>query len=100
MYILSLSCSISKGAPFIIPIQAINQSRELWGPDAHEFKYVFLRLVACLVPRSTFHTTDCRPERWQNIPEAVSRIPGVWGHLLTFLGGPRACIGYRFSLVE
>ncbi|KAH0835842.1 cytochrome P450 [Lanmaoa asiatica] len=41
-----------------------------------------------------------RPERWENIPEAVSQIPGVWGHLLTFLGGPRACIGYRFSIVE
>ncbi|KAF8127233.1 cytochrome P450 [Boletus edulis] len=41
-----------------------------------------------------------RPERWQSIPEAVSHIPGVWGHLMSFLGGPRACIGYRFSLVE
>jgi hypothetical protein len=45
-------------------------------------------------------TCDWRPERWDNLPEAVSNIPGVWGHLLTFLGGPRACIGYRFSLVE
>ena len=42
----------------------------------------------------------CRPERWENPPEAISNIPGVWGHLLTFLGGPRACIGYRFSLIE
>ena len=41
-----------------------------------------------------------RPERWENLPEAVSAIPGVWGHLLSFIGGPRACIGYRFSLVE
>ncbi|KAG5642331.1 hypothetical protein DXG03_003006 [Asterophora parasitica] len=40
-----------------------------------------------------------RPERWEKVPEAVSSIPGVWGHMLTFLGGPRACIGYRFSLV-
>ncbi|KAF8451154.1 cytochrome P450 [Boletus edulis BED1] len=72
------SIRIRKGDPVIIPILAINRSRELWGPDAHEFK----------------------PERWQNIPDAVSQIPGVWGHLLSFLGGPRACIGYRFSIVE
>lgn len=43
---------------------------------------------------------DFIPERWENPPECVSDIPGVWGHVLSFLGGPRACIGYRFSLVE
>ena len=42
----------------------------------------------------------CRPERWESIPEAAHSIPGVWGNLLTFLGGPHACIGYRFSVVE
>ena len=41
-----------------------------------------------------------RPERWENIPDAATSIHGVWGNLLTFIGGPRACIGYRFSLVE
>jgi cytochrome P450 len=51
MYILSLSCSISKGDVIIVPIVAINRSRELWGSDAHEFKCVFLRLVAYLLPR-------------------------------------------------
>ncbi|OCH86066.1 cytochrome P450 [Obba rivulosa] len=69
---------VDKGAQFFLPVQAINRSRELWGEDAHEFK----------------------PERWESLPETVSSIPGVWGHLLTFSGGPRSCIGYRFSLVE
>ena len=41
-----------------------------------------------------------RPDRWDNPPEAISSTPGVWGHLLTFSGGVRACIGYRLSLIE
>ncbi|KAH9885222.1 cytochrome P450 [Cubamyces lactineus] len=72
------SIRISKGDGIDVPILSLNRSKKLWGEDALEF----------------------RPERWENTPEAVSSIPGVWGHLLTFLGGPRACIGYRFSLVE
>ncbi|KAI0768801.1 cytochrome P450 [Trametes elegans] len=69
---------IAKGNKVVIPILAVHRSKELWGEDVLEFK----------------------PERWAQPPEAISAIPGVWGHLLTFTGGPRACIGYRFSLVE
>ena len=29
-----------------------------------------------------------------------SAVPGVWGNLLSFLGGARSCIGYRFALAE
>jgi cytochrome P450 len=97
--ILTFPNSVRKGDPIYISILAINRSQELWGPDAHEFKYVTFRLLS--LPRSpACPTTDCRPERWQNIPDAVSQIPGAWGNILTFLGGTRACIGYRFSLVE
>ena len=71
---------IRKGQTFFIPILALNRSTVLWGEDAREFK----------------------PERWSEskVPDSVASIPGVWGNMLTFLGGPRACIGYRFSLVE
>ncbi|TFK46543.1 cytochrome P450 [Heliocybe sulcata] len=71
---------VSKGDIINIPIVPINRSKEIWGEDAHEF----------------------RPERWldHKIPEAATSVPGIWGNILSFLGGPRACIGYRFSLVE
>jgi len=72
------SIRINKGTPILIPILAMNRLKELWGEDAFEFK----------------------PERWESVPEAVQHIPGVWGNMMSFLGGPRACIGYRFSLVE
>ncbi|EKM59827.1 uncharacterized protein PHACADRAFT_250554 [Phanerochaete carnosa HHB-10118-sp] len=69
---------VKKGDLVFLPILALNRRKEIWGEDAHEFK----------------------PERWEHIPEAAANVPGVWGNLLTFIGGPRACIGYRFSLVE
>ncbi|KAG6854181.1 hypothetical protein C0991_009833 [Blastosporella zonata] len=69
---------VRKGQTLQVPILAINRSKEIWGDDAPEFK----------------------PERWESTPEAAASIPGVWGNMLTFLGGPRSCIGYRFSLVE
>jgi len=72
------SLPIPKGQMIHIPILAVNTDKELWGEDATEFK----------------------PERWENLPESVSDIPGVWANLLTFFAGPHNCIGFRFSLVE
>ncbi|KAH9847038.1 cytochrome P450 [Lenzites betulinus] len=72
------SIKVSKGSSIMIPILALNRSKKYWGEDALEFK----------------------PERWAHPADAVASIPGVWSNILTFIGGPRACIGYRFSLVE
>lgn len=72
------SIPMGKGTQISIPILAMNVDKTLWGEDADEFK----------------------PERWESLPAAVSAIPGIWGNMMSFLGGARACIGYRFSLAE
>jgi cytochrome P450 len=69
---------VSKGDLVQIPIRLLNRSTEVWGEDANEF----------------------RPERWDDIPDAVKGLPSVYGHLLTFTAGGHACIGYRFSVTE
>ncbi|KAF8906659.1 cytochrome P450 [Mucidula mucida] len=69
---------IGQGDMVVIPIHVMNTDPAIWGDDAEEFK----------------------PERWDRNNELTSRIPGVWGNLMSFLGGPRSCLGYRFALVE
>ncbi|KAF7345218.1 Cytochrome P450 [Mycena sanguinolenta] len=69
---------MSKGQMIYVPVAALNQDPRIWGEDAAEFK----------------------PDRWDSVPEAASAIPGVWSNLFSFLGGPRNCIGWRFSLAE
>ncbi|KAF7297700.1 Cytochrome P450 [Mycena kentingensis (nom. inval.)] len=86
------SIRVKKGDIITVPIQAINKSKAIWGEDAWEFK----------------------PERWADGDENLkrtgrgrARVPGLWANTLTFLngnGGPmegnRACIGWRFALIE
>jgi cytochrome P450 len=43
---------------------------------------------------------DGRPDRWNSLSPTIKAIPGVYGNVLSFLGGTHACIGYRFALVE
>ncbi|KAF5382135.1 hypothetical protein D9615_004306 [Tricholomella constricta] len=65
----------------VVSILCANQDPLLWGSDAAEWK----------------------PERWLSpLPQALinARLPGVYSHILTFLGGGRACIGFKFSELE
>ncbi|KAH6909120.1 cytochrome P450 [Coprinopsis sp. MPI-PUGE-AT-0042] len=70
-----------KGSSVFISILSCNRSRDLWGPDALEWK----------------------PERWFNdLPKELieAKVPGVYSNLMTFLGGSRACIGFKFAQLE
>jgi cytochrome P450 len=72
---------IPNGTNIHISVLNSNRNPELWGPDAEEWK----------------------PERWLNpLPDALidAHVPGVYSHLMTFLGGGRSCIGFKFSQLE
>ncbi|GAA5837435.1 hypothetical protein JCM5353_007110 [Sporobolomyces roseus] len=71
--------SVKAGQTIFIPITAVNHSKEVFGADASEF----------------------RPERWIGAEgDKIQGKVGVWGSMLTFLAGPRSCIGYKFALLE
>ncbi|OBZ67957.1 Docosahexaenoic acid omega-hydroxylase CYP4F3 [Grifola frondosa] len=72
---------ISKGTSILIGVTGSNTSKALWGEDASEWK----------------------PDRWLSpLPRALeeAHIPGVYSNLMTFLGGGRSCIGFKFSQLE
>ncbi|KAJ3507575.1 hypothetical protein NMY22_g16892 [Coprinellus aureogranulatus] len=72
---------IPKDTRILISLRHCNTNPEIWGPDAAEW----------------------RPERWlAPLPETVTKakVPGVYANLMTFLGGSRACIGFKFSELE
>ncbi|KAJ4495167.1 cytochrome P450 [Lentinula edodes] len=72
---------LPKATTVMISIMNANRDPKLWGPDVLEWK----------------------PERWLSpLPEAImnSKMPGVYSHLMTFNGGSRSCIGFKFSQLE
>ncbi|KAG1818532.1 cytochrome P450 [Suillus subaureus] len=74
------SISIAKETLITISSAAINRSSTIWGPDAKEFK----------------------PDRWLTEDGISGKSKEVQGHrhLLTFVDGPRTCLGKDFAITE
>ncbi|EJC98496.1 cytochrome P450 [Fomitiporia mediterranea MF3/22] len=72
---------LRKGTVVHISIVGANMSKTIWGEDSEEWK----------------------PERWlKPLPKSVddAHLPGVYSQMMTFLGGGRACIGFKFAEME
>ncbi|KAJ7201860.1 cytochrome P450 [Mycena pura] len=74
------SVNAPKGTTILIGIAAANHSTQIWGGDARDFN----------------------PARWLKADtHAVSaNTCGVYANTLTFLGGPKSCIGVNLALLE
>ncbi|KAI8976641.1 cytochrome P450 [Trametes punicea] len=72
---------VPAGTTVWLNIFGVNRDPTIWGPDAGEWK----------------------PERWLSpLPVSVTdaHIPSVFANTMTFVAGPRSCIGYNFALAE
>jgi len=82
--VVGLSGKVYKDLPVpagtVVTISTVgyNLNKDLWGPDAYEF----------------------RPERWLSMNGKPESPVGIYGNLVTFSGGPRSCIGWRFAVIE
>ncbi|KAJ6536946.1 cytochrome P450 [Mycena capillaripes] len=74
------SIHVPKGSAIYIAIAAANHNKRIWGEDVLEF----------------------RPERWTNgkADSGKTKMPGIYGNTMTFLGGGRSCIGFKFAELE
>ncbi|KAI0260719.1 cytochrome P450 [Gloeopeniophorella convolvens] len=72
---------VRAGTMVVVGAAAVNRDPAIWGPDANQWV----------------------PERWlAPLPETVAEayLPGVYSHMMTFMGGGRSCIGFKFAETE
>lgn len=71
---------IAKGTKVILSIAAYHRNKDIFGEDADLYN----------------------PDRWLKSTDEAKKRPsvGVYSNLLTFSGGVRSCIGWKFALYE
>ncbi|KAF7336154.1 Cytochrome P450 [Mycena venus] len=69
---------VQKGQVVLVAIASYQRLQSRWGEDAHQF----------------------RPSRWIDGTIVKGQAVGPYANLLSFLGGPRTCPGWRFAILE
>ncbi|KAJ7336934.1 cytochrome P450 [Mycena albidolilacea] len=74
------SIFVAKDTIVTVSIRCMNQSEVFWGANAKEFE----------------------PERWHTLADDPLRAKEIQGHrhIITFIDGPRTCLGKSFALAE
>ncbi|KAF7422267.1 cytochrome P450-dit2 [Pleurotus ostreatus] len=78
------SVTIPVGTTLFVGIAGANRMESVWGEDAKEWN----------------------PERWvgsrgsETAHSSSAKLPGIYAGTLSFLGGSRSCVGYKFAEIE
>ncbi|EUC54994.1 cytochrome P450 family protein [Rhizoctonia solani AG-3 Rhs1AP] len=77
------SIPIKKGTRVFMSVSVSNCYGRIWGERAHEFV----------------------PERWigskiDEVTQPGAHLPGVYSSMMTFGAGSRACLGFKFAIME
>ncbi|KDQ26140.1 hypothetical protein PLEOSDRAFT_1113674 [Pleurotus ostreatus PC15] len=78
------SVTIPVGTTLFVGIAGANRMESVWGEDAKEWN----------------------PERWvgsrgsETAHSSSAKLPGIYAGTLSFLGGSRSCVGYKFADIE
>ncbi|KAG1775387.1 cytochrome P450 [Suillus placidus] len=101
------SITVHEKSFVIISILAANRNRTMWGDDANEWKPE--RWLSS-TGRKDGPSTDVPSDGAETLSSKLSapipgvkdgiRYPGVYSNMMTFLGGSRSCIGFKFAEME
>nr|BAK09506.1 cytochrome P450 [Postia placenta] len=103
------SIPLPENTTVIISILAANHNKEIWGEDASDWRPERwltstgerVRLSDGENPPDGYVVVE-RSEEEDKVPGNRNGIkyPGVYASMMTFLGGGRACIGFKFAEME
>ncbi|KAL4072764.1 cytochrome P450 [Scleroderma yunnanense] len=96
---------IPKDTTLIISILNANLDRDVWGEDAREWRpdrWLGIEAYGRDENEDVFDDNQNGEHGHSKMPGAKTemRYPGVYANMMTFLGGGRACIGFKFAEME
>ncbi|WVQ87196.1 hypothetical protein IAS59_000919 [Cryptococcus gattii] len=96
---------IRKGQLVHVPIEHLHTSEHIWGPTAKKFdpsRFFSSPQSSAFSDKPTLgsHSAATSSARRDAVPSYVPEGPGIWPNFMTFIDGPRRCIGYKLAAME